>query len=196
MLYPHITYLSNTRCPFLCAVRRYCRCSFAYHTAQARARKVLLPPSRPGSLDPKVIPQRQKQQKDQNRRQDLVEQAEVNDSIGNVWAEAERVDRSSCPAPAPVCQRDRPGPRPACYQRQSPATADRVRSANNRAASLKRVFAIDIETCRQCGGKRRVIASIEEPTVIERILDHLGHTVETVDPAHPSQAPPKGDRLI
>jgi hypothetical protein len=26
------------------------------------------------------------------------------------------------------------------------------------------------------GGKLRVIASIEEPAVIERILDHLGHT--------------------
>jgi len=41
-----------------------------------------------------------------------------------------------------------------------------------------------------------VIASIEEPAVIERILDHLGHTAETVDPAHPSRAPPQGDRLV
>jgi hypothetical protein len=36
------------------------------------------------------------------------------------------------------------------------------------AQRLKRVFAIDIETCRSCGGKLRVIASIEEPAVIER----------------------------
>jgi hypothetical protein len=64
------------------------------------------------------------------------------------------------------------------------------------AQRLKRVFAIDIETCRQCGGKLRVIASIEQPAVIERILDHLGHTAETVDPAHPSRAPPQGDRLV
>jgi hypothetical protein len=46
------------------------------------------------------------------------------------------------------------------------------------AQRLKRVFAIDIETCRQCGGHLRVIASIEQPAVIERILDHLGHTAE------------------
>ena len=64
------------------------------------------------------------------------------------------------------------------------------------AQRLKRVFAIDIETCRQCGGRLRVIARIEQPAVIERILDHLSHTAETVDPARPSRAPPKGDRLV
>jgi hypothetical protein len=58
------------------------------------------------------------------------------------------------------------------------------------AQHLKQVFAIDIETCRQCGGKLRVIASIEEPTVIERILEHLGRDAETVDPAHPGRVPP------
>jgi hypothetical protein len=36
------------------------------------------------------------------------------------------------------------------------------------AQRLKRVFAIDIETCQQCGGRLRVIASIEQPAVIER----------------------------
>jgi hypothetical protein len=65
-----------------------------------------------------------------------------------------------------------------------------------RAQRLKRVFAIDIETCRECGGELRVIASIEEPAVIERILEHLRHTAEPVDTAHPSRAPPKGDRLV
>jgi hypothetical protein len=53
-----------------------------------------------------------------------------------------------------------------------------------------------IETCQQCGGRLRVIASIEETAVIERILEHLGHTAEPVDPAHPSRAPPKGDCLV
>ncbi len=41
-----------------------------------------------------------------------------------------------------------------------------------------------------------MIASIEEPAVIESILEHLGHTAERVDPAHPSRAPPQGDFLI
>jgi hypothetical protein len=50
------------------------------------------------------------------------------------------------------------------------------------------VFAIDIEVCRRCGGKQRVIASVEEPATIERILEHLGGNDESVDPAHPSRA--------
>lgn len=41
------------------------------------------------------------------------------------------------------------------------------------AQRLKRVFAIEIETCRRCGGKLRVIASIEDPELIERTLAHL-----------------------
>jgi hypothetical protein len=73
------------------------------------------------------------------------------------------------------------------------------------AQRLKRVFAIDIEICRRCGGKLRVIASIEDPEVIRRILAHLGRDGGSVDPAHPgpvqrrrrqSRAPPESDRLI
>jgi hypothetical protein len=58
------------------------------------------------------------------------------------------------------------------------------------------VFAIDIEVCRRCGGRLQVIASIEDPAVIERILEHLGRAGESVDPAHPSRAPPGCDRLF
>ena len=38
---------------------------------------------------------------------------------------------------------------------------------------LKRVFHIDIEHCGVCGATLRVIACIETPDVIERILAHL-----------------------
>jgi len=38
---------------------------------------------------------------------------------------------------------------------------------------LKRVFNIDIETCSECGGDVRIIASIEDPVVIRKILAHL-----------------------
>ena len=41
------------------------------------------------------------------------------------------------------------------------------------AQRLKRVFGIDIDTCARCGGTFKVIASIEEPQVIARILAHL-----------------------
>ena len=37
---------------------------------------------------------------------------------------------------------------------------------------LKRVFAIEIESCQRCGGKLEVIASVEDAEVIERILEH------------------------
>jgi hypothetical protein len=44
----------------------------------------------------------------------------------------------------------------------------------NWARRLKRVFRIDIEKCEHCGGRVKVIASIEDPDVIEKILRHLG----------------------
>jgi len=46
------------------------------------------------------------------------------------------------------------------------------------------------------GAQLRVIASIEEPEIVERILNHLGGDSGTVDPGHPSQAPPPPDRLL
>ena len=41
------------------------------------------------------------------------------------------------------------------------------------AQRLKRVFGIDIETCPACGGAVRIIACVENPDVIEKILTHL-----------------------
>ena len=114
-----------------------------------------------------------------------------------------------------------PGTRTAASAARGEVSVSDRQRAMSWAHRLKRVFAIDIdksaglpicttegrrdavghrdvpdETCRQCGGRLRVIASIEQPEVIERILDHLGHTAEPVDPAHSSRAPPQGDRLL
>jgi hypothetical protein len=41
------------------------------------------------------------------------------------------------------------------------------------AKRLKRVFDIDIEICSECGGDVRIIASIEDQAVIQKILAHL-----------------------
>lgn len=41
------------------------------------------------------------------------------------------------------------------------------------AQRLKRVFKIDIETCHHCNGAVRLIACIEDPAIIEKILTHL-----------------------
>jgi hypothetical protein len=56
------------------------------------------------------------------------------------------------------------------------------------ARRLKRVFGIEIESCVRCGGKLEVIASIEEPQVIAKILAHL----ETVAPDHDRPELPLG----
>jgi hypothetical protein len=64
------------------------------------------------------------------------------------------------------------------------------------AKRLKRVFAIEIERCWRCGGRLRVIASIEDEAVIERILDHLGSTRAALDLSHASRAPPGGQRPL
>ena len=58
-------------------------------------------------------------------------------------------------------------------QEQSPAER---RASMNWAQRLKRVFGIDIEACVRCGGKLAIVASIEEPEVIAKILAHLAHT--------------------
>ena len=52
----------------------------------------------------------------------------------------------------------------------------------SRASRLKRVFDIDIETCRECGGAVRVIAVIEEPAAIKTIFTHLMENASSAEP--------------
>jgi hypothetical protein len=69
----------------------------------------------------------------------------------------------------------------------------------NWARRLKRVFGIDIEVCARCGGKLRIIASIEEPEVIAQILAHLADVnPEQYQPELPlgARAPPQQPSLI
>ena len=47
------------------------------------------------------------------------------------------------------------------------------RSAMSWAQRLKRVFGIDIETCTECGGPVKIVASIEDPVIIKKTLAHL-----------------------
>jgi len=57
------------------------------------------------------------------------------------------------------------------------------------AQRLKRVFGIEIETCEKCGGNVKIIASIEDPDVIEKILKHLG--LDEASQAR-NRSPPEG----
>jgi len=74
-------------------------------------------------------------------------------------------------------------------QDQTPAEK---RGSMTWAQRLKRVFNIDIETCRECGGAVKVIASIEDPAVIRKILALLGEKAATAGTARLPQcrAPP------
>ena len=53
------------------------------------------------------------------------------------------------------------------------------------AQRLKRVFGIDIQTCPACGGALRIIVSIEDPVVIEKILAHLDAKAAAAQAARP-----------
>jgi len=46
------------------------------------------------------------------------------------------------------------------------------------AELLRRVFAIDILACPDCGERLRPLATIEERAVVEKILGHLGLPVD------------------
>jgi hypothetical protein len=61
------------------------------------------------------------------------------------------------------------------------------------AQHLKRVFGIDIETCPACAGAMRIIARIEDPKVIEKILAHLDAKASEPEAPRlsPSRAPPQ-----
>jgi len=51
------------------------------------------------------------------------------------------------------------------------------------AKRLKRVFNIDIETCDKCGGNVRIVASIEDPAVIQKILIYLDNAARSAGTA-------------
>ena len=71
-------------------------------------------------------------------------------------------------------------------------TAAEKRASMTWAQRLKRVFDIDIETCSECGGDVRIIACIEDPIVIRKILAHLDEKVTPTgaDLVPESRAPP------
>ena len=48
---------------------------------------------------------------------------------------------------------------------------------------------IEIEKCEKCGGRVKIIASIEDPVVIEKILKHLG--LDEASQAR-NRSPPEG----
>jgi len=65
------------------------------------------------------------------------------------------------------------------------------------AQRLKRVFNIDVETCRVCGGTAKVIACIEDPVVIAKALAVLaGQALKTILAHIEAQAPKPGESVL
>ena len=73
------------------------------------------------------------------------------------------------------------------------------RSAMTWARRLKRVFNIDITECEQCKGSVRIIACIEDPVVIKKILKHLDDRERNENSPTgllpPGRAPPQPNQL-
>ena len=57
------------------------------------------------------------------------------------------------------------------------------------AALLARVFTIDVLRCTACGGRRRVLAFLTDPTVVASVLVHLG-LPSLPPPVAPARSPP------
>ena len=58
------------------------------------------------------------------------------------------------------------------------------------AKLLSRVFEGEIDRCHRCNGELRLIACIDEPDAIAKILTHLGLPTEAPQPA-PARSPPQ-----
>ncbi|MFT5115346.1 MAG: hypothetical protein ACI8P9_004694 [Parasphingorhabdus sp.] len=86
------------------------------------------------------------------------------------------------------------GPQKSGKSNNSPIAPER-RAGLSWAQRLKRVFNIDIESCSTCCGTMKVIASIEDPVVIHKILDHLDSKTAVSSSFHlpDNRAPPQAD---
>lgn len=55
---------------------------------------------------------------------------------------------------------------------------------------MRRTFGVDVLACPRCGGRLRLVALIDQASVIQRILRHLGLPTDIPEP-RPGRAPPR-----
>ena len=53
---------------------------------------------------------------------------------------------------------------------------------------MRHTFAVDVLACPRCGGRMRVVATIDDPVVVRKILTHLGLATDV-----PASRPPPSD---
>jgi uncharacterized protein YbaR (Trm112 family) len=74
--------------------------------------------------------------------------------------------------------------------------ADRCHGSNYLWAELmRRSLGLDVLACPRCGGRLTLIALIDEPAVVRRVLQHLGLPTE-VPETRPARAPPLLDGAL
>jgi hypothetical protein len=75
--------------------------------------------------------------------------------------------------------------------RQAERGASRGPRSRAWATLMRRAFGIDVLACPRCGGRLRLIATVEDPAVVGTILAHLGllHPGDSPGPAPPSADP-------
>ena len=54
---------------------------------------------------------------------------------------------------------------------------------------MQRAFELDVLACPKCGGRLRLIATVEDPRQIREVLDALSLSTEPVERAPPPSAP-------
>ena len=101
-------------------------------------------------------------------------------------AAVEEVAGADSVAPANAARRVTSPADPVANETQTDEAAQRRRHRRLWAQLLRRVYEVDPLTCRQCGYPMRVVAFIQEPAVIRKILAHLerhgGHRYPSRDP--------------
>ncbi len=75
---------------------------------------------------------------------------------------------------------------------QRPRSRDSRWKARPVADLMRRVFAADVLACSRCGGRLRLVATLEASAITRRILRHLGLPTEVPPPA-PPRTPPTVD---
>ena len=58
------------------------------------------------------------------------------------------------------------------------------------AELMRRTFGVDVLACPRCGGRLRLVALIDQASVIQRILRHLGLPTDVPEP-RPARPPPR-----
>jgi hypothetical protein len=59
------------------------------------------------------------------------------------------------------------------------------------AELMRRTFGLDVLACPRCGGRLRLVALIDQASVVQPILRHLGLPTEVPEP-RPARASPRG----